>query len=140
MTEPTIADILDAYKAGHIVERRWRNGSTDQCKIDAAGQAWWDDGSGAWRRANFIPVHAPENGTIRIIKQRTEANVRNAPIVGDVVASNAFTYTVVYADDRHVLTEFELDGCVRGEYWSRHSWARLGDLWLSITPAQEATE
>jgi len=89
-----------------------------------------------WMKTNFISVHAPENGTIRIIKQRTEADVRNAPIVGDAVAGKAFTYTVVYADDRHVLTEFELDGHIHGRHWSRHSWARPGDLWRSITPAQ----
>jgi hypothetical protein len=137
MSNPSISEILDAYKGGHIVERGWPDGGTDQCRIDADGQAWQDDdGSGVWRRANFILVHAPGGGTIRIIRPRTEQDVRDNPVVGDVVAGHNYTYTVIYVDSHHVLLEYEAEGRAYGAYWHRNNWANQGALWRSITPAE----
>jgi hypothetical protein len=136
--EPTVADILDAYKAGHIVARRWRDGSTEQYKIDAAGQAWHDNGSGVWEEVDCIPVRAPKNGTIRIIRPRTEQDVREHPIPGDVVVTPDTSYKVVYVDANHVLVECEEDGKTIGVCWPRKIFA-VYNL-TTVTPAHEATE
>jgi hypothetical protein len=132
MKQPTIKQVLRAFRNQKIIEIQRACTTVCRYKIDEHGDVWYDDGDGDWIQTNdvFVPIKAPPGGRIRILpKQRTYEDVVHDPIPGDVVKGRVENklncdWIVYYVSVHNVFAENTMG---EGGSWSKARWTE----WLT---------
>jgi len=128
MDAPTTEELLKSYRHNHVVEVITAEGQRTLIRIDEEGQpVVKSTNKSTWIPVDYIQLKAPLGGKIRILgKLRTEQDVKQNPIVGDIIC-NARNWEVCAVTKYNVVVE-STDGWV--SYWPLYMWRDITNVVL----------